>query len=208
MTEGICFFTPCYGGMLVAAHYQSCMQLKADLTLSGIPHDWAIAWNESLVPRARMELTATFLKTDWSHMMWIDADIDFKSDDVIKLWNLNADIAVGVYRMKKPESIYAAWKDGKLITDLNQFEGPTEVDLAGTGFMLINRKVIEKLAETAEVYDGPNGEVPGLYMMPIINRHLDSEDYYFCRKAREAGFKIVMDPSVRLGHWGLYRFGN
>jgi hypothetical protein len=143
--------------------------------------------------------------------------------------------------MKKPDACwYAAWKDGKLVKDLDQFNGSIEVDYAGTGFMCIKREVIEKLHEAlkeqhavaqslikrmgklspAETriaasmvaaltpdYEGPNGRVPALYMTPIHNDGLESEDYHFSRIARDAGFKIIMDPSVRLTHWGQYGYG-
>jgi hypothetical protein len=195
--------------MVTSAYFRSCLVLMADLTVSSIPHDWLVTWNESLITRARNEMTAAFLKTEWSHMMWIDSDIEFTTDEVIKLWNMNADIAVGVYAMKKPDKQYfAAWKDGVLIKDLDQFGSkPIEVDYAGTGFMLIKRGVIESLIKSCEFYQGPDGEVPALYMTPVHNGGFESEDYNFCRKAREAGFKLMMEPTVRLKHWGGYPYG-
>jgi hypothetical protein len=208
MKTGILFCTPAYGGMMLAPHVRSIMNLKETLQSVGLQHDWLIGWNESLVHRARMEMVATFLRTDWSHLMFLDADIEFEPDDVAKLWNLNADVAVGVYPMKKREQcLYAAWKDGALIKNLDQFNGPIEVDYAGTGFMLIRRDVITTLAESAPSYEGPNGRVPGIFMTPIHNDVLESEDYHFCRIAREAGFPIIMDPSVRLLHWGQHAYG-
>lgn len=204
----ILFATPCYGGMLTAPHFRSCMNLKEELTRQGLAHDWLIGWNESLVHRARMQMAATFLASAHTHLFWLDADIEFTPEDVAKLWNLDADIAVGCYAMKKPDAQwFAAWKDGVLIKDLDQFTAPIEVDYAGTGFMLIKRRVLEFLAAVAPSYAGPDGRVPALYMTPIHNDILESEDYFFCRRAREAGFRIIMDPSVRLGHWGQYRYG-
>lgn len=207
--SSILFCTPCYGGIVTAAHFRSCMNLGRVLDGLNIGADWNIPEdNDSLVHRARMEMAASFLKTEHSHLFWLDADIEFTPDDVAKVWNLEADVGVGVYPMKKRnKQWYAAWKDGVLIKDLDQFNGPTEVDYAGTGFMLIQRHVIETLAMTAPSYEGPNGRVPALYMTPIHNDGLESEDYHFSRIAREAGFKIMMDPSVRLGHWGMYRYG-
>lgn len=202
----ILFCTPCYGGLVTAPHFRSCMQLKEDLTNLGIAHDWNIGWNESLVHRARMEMTRAFLETSHTHMMWIDADIEFTSQDVATLWNLQADIACGVYRMKRPGDLYAAWKDGALVTNLSKFDGPVEVDLAGTGFLLIKREVIEKLTEKHGTYLGSHGRTPAIYMTPIHNDGLESEDYHFCRLAREAGYKIIMDPSVRLKHWGQFAY--
>jgi hypothetical protein len=184
------------------------MRAVQELERVGLKYDWLTERNESLVHRARMEMTAAFLKTDHTHLFWIDADIEFDPEHVAKLWNLEADIACGCYAMKKrDQQWFAAWKDGKLVKDLDQFEGPTEVDFAGTGFLLIRREVIEKLAESAPTWEGAHGPVPALFMTPIHNGYLESEDYHFCRIARDAGFKIVMDPSVRLKHWGSYAYG-
>lgn len=208
MTESILFATPCYGGMLTAQHFQSCMNLKEELTRVGLPHDWLIGWNESLVHRARNEMTATFLRSSHSHMMWLDADIDFSPEDVAALWNLQADIGVAFYSMKKEGLPLAAWHKGKLV-DLKECPAePFEVDYAGTGFMMISRAVVERLAADAPKYTAPQGEVAAVYNTPVHDGIFESEDYFFCRKAREAGFKIVGIPSVRLGHWGQFRYAH
>lgn len=209
MADSILFATPCYGGMVTAQHHRSCILLQEELTKAGLANDWLIGWNESLVHRGRMEMAATFLRSKHSHLFWIDADIEFEPGDVSALWNLEADIAVGVYAMKKREAQwFAAWKDGKLVKDLDQFTGPIDVDYAGTGFMLIKREVLETLAATVPSWEGAKGNrVPALFMTPIHNDGLESEDYHFCRIAREAGFKIIMDPKVRLKHWGPYAYG-
>lgn len=244
MADSILFATPCYGGQVTAQHFRSCMLLKEELTTQGLPNDWLITWNESLVHRGRMEMVATFLATKHTHLFWLDADIEFEPADVAALWNLDADVAVGVYAMKKRDAQwFAAWKDGKLVKDLDQFKGPIHVDYAGTGFMLIRRQVIERLADSLKAarrvadalvhridselaltfderavlntmhaatmpdFEGAKGRVPALFTTPIHNDVLESEDYHFCRLAREAGFKITMDPSVRLKHWGQFAFG-
>jgi hypothetical protein len=207
MTSSILFCTPCYGGMLTAAHFQSCMNLKENLTQVGLAHDWLIGTNESLVTRARNEMTATFLASGHSHMMWLDADIEFAPEDVAKLWNLDADIAVGFYAMKRPDMPLSAWKDGKLVKLEDCPKEPFPVDYAGTGFFMIKRHVIETLARAAESYVGPKGRTPALYMTPVQDDGFESEDYHFCRKARAAGFTIMGDPSIKLGHWGLSRYG-
>jgi hypothetical protein len=203
----ILFCTPCYGGNVVAQHMGSCLALKEDLHKAGLSHDWLLGWNESLVTRARNEMTASFLKTGFSHMMWLDADIEFYPEHVAKLWNLDADIAVAFYSMKRSDMPLSAWKSGKLVKLEECPSEPFDVDYAGTGFMLINRRVIETLASQSESYEGPNGRVPAIYMTPVHNDSFESEDYHFCRRAREAGFKIIGDPSIKLGHWGQFRYG-
>lgn len=211
MTISILFATPCYGGQVTAAHFRSCLNLKEELTKGEVPHDWLVGWNDSHIVRIRNEMATTFLNSKHSHLFWLDADIEFTPEDVANVWNLEADVGVGCYAMKKrEEQWFAAWKDGRLVKDLDQFEGkPIEVELAGTGFMCIRREVLETLAKTAESYEGPNRmRCYGLFMSPVKDDMLESEDYNFCRRARESGFKIIMNPNVRLGHVGQYVYGD
>lgn len=206
----ILFCTPCYGGMVTEAYLRSCLELKDELTRVGMKHSWLTGRNESLIARARNEMTATFLKSDFSHMMWIDADIEFSPEDVAKLWNLETDVAVGIYPMKRPDKCwYAAWVNGKLVKDLDQFDGPIEVDYAGTGFMLISRACVEKMIQAypETKYEGPHGDVFALYNTPVVDGHFDSEDYHFCRKWRALGGAVLADPSVRLIHHGSFPYG-
>jgi hypothetical protein len=193
--------------MIHEAHFQSCLNLKEELTKIGLAHDWLTGRNESLVTRARNEMTASFLATDHSHMCWLDADIEFTPEAIANLWNLNVDIAVAFYAMKRPDMPLSAWKDGKLVRLEDCPKEPFEVEFAGTGFMMIRRNVIETLTEKSESYEGPNGRVPALYMTPIHNDGFESEDYHFCRRAREEGFKIIGDPSIKLKHWGQAAYG-
>lgn len=236
----ILFCTPMYGGNCTREYFESCMNLKEDLNRAGIEHDWLTGKNESLVHRARMEQARAFLASDYKRMMTLDADIEYKAEEIAKLWNMDADIAVGAYCMKRPDMPLSAWKNGKLVRLEDCPKEPFEVDYAGTGFFMVKREVVEAIADylvqwekrakdfverlaptlcdadqktlhrmlggMAATYEGPDGRVPAIFMTPIHNGCLESEDYHFCRIAREAGFKVVMDPSVRLGHWGSYRY--
>ena len=203
----ILFCTPCYGGMVTAQHFKSCLSLAAVLDQIGLKHDWDIGWNESLITRARNEMAKKFLDSDYERLFWLDADIEFTPDDVADIYNLDADIGVAFYSMKRPDKPLSAWKDGKLVTLDECPKEPFEVDLAGTGFMCIKRVVLETLAKTSESYIGPLGETPALFMTPVHNGGFESEDYNFCRRAREIGFRIVGDPGIKLGHYGQYRYG-
>lgn len=199
-----------YGGTCTSAYFMSALRLQEELIRADVPHDWNIGRNESLVTRARNEMASWFLKTRFDCHLWIDADIEFDPEDVAKLWNLcqnGAAIAVAAYSMKLPDKPLSAWKNGKLVKLEECPSEPFEVDYAGTGFFMISRGVYEALMPTTESYEGPHGRVHAFYQTPIHNDGFESEDYFFCRKAREAGFKIMMDPSVRLGHWGQARYG-
>lgn len=205
--------TPCYGGMAHVAFMKSCLDLKESLIIGNIHHDFLFTSNESLIQRARNTSVATFLKTDYQKLFFIDSDIDFTPEDVSKLWNLNTDVAVGAYSMKRPDKPVSAWKDGGLV-DLSELKEITEVDYAGTGFMLIDREVFVKFKETYTHLNHIEGNVGECHCWfdprvqngePGDNFYM-SEDYAFCQDWRELGGKILLDPSISLGHWGAFRY--
>lgn len=201
--------------MTLATH-RSYMALETALNAGGVPRDYLHGSNESLITRARNSMAASFLETDHTHLMWIDADIEFSPDDVAALWNMDVDVAVGVYAMKKPDAAwYAAWVDGELVKDLDRFGGgPVSVDYAGTGFMMIRRDVLEKMIaaypETAYEGNDPSGGERTEYALfdtEIREGAYLSEDYLFCQRWRDMGGEIRMNPKVRLRHIGQYAFG-
>jgi choline kinase len=198
-----------YGGMCTSGYFQSALNTKEVLNNCKFHHDFLITTNESLIQRARNTSVATFLKTDFERLLFIDADIEFSVNDIESLWNLDVDVAVAAYSMKRPDKPLSAWEDGKLVEIEGRTE-PFEVDYAGTGFMMIKRKVFEDLQKAHPELDHEEGKVGRCHAWfdcPIWNDTQMSEDYNFCRKFRDLGGKITLDPTIRLGHWGSFRYG-
>src|SRR3990167_2704092 len=83
------FSTPMYGGQCTAEFFQSALDLRGSLIQSGVSHQWLVTTNESLIPRARNTSVARFmfdpLLSKYDRFMFIDADIEFKAEDVKKL---------------------------------------------------------------------------------------------------------------------------
>ena len=192
-----------YGGNCHHAFFRSCLNLHGYLTQQEIPHDFYTLYNESAVHRARNQCVKAFLETDHTHLMFIDADIEFTIDDVGMLHNLDADVGVGCYRMKRDGAPFAAWSDGALVTLDSLPKEPFPVDYAGTGFMLIKREVLQHLCTPHNVYEGKDGPMHQVFDFPIRDDIELSEDYAFCEDARNAGFSVIMEPNVRLKHWGI-----
>ena len=55
---------------------------------------------DSLVSRARNAATAHFLNSDCTHMIFIDSDIEFDAESVLKLLRHGKDVVAGVYAKK------------------------------------------------------------------------------------------------------------
>lgn len=231
----VLFATPCYGGQMMVEHAESAEAMLLTATEIGLDCDWHRIWNESLIQRGRNGMAAHFAdQTDYERLMFIDSDIQFTPDDVAKLWNMDADVAVGIYAMKKKgKDLYACWHQGKLVTDLDQFgDGPVSVDYAGTGFMMIKRHVFEKFREAwpekahwegglmargkePAMANPDGGFTEGLrrvfaWFDPRVDQEEEiylSEDYAFCKDWRSLGGEILCDPTIRLKHWGRCAFG-
>jgi hypothetical protein len=187
--------------------------------------------NESLITRARNDLTFSFLQTPATHLMFIDADINFKAEDVFKMISYDKDIVTGAYPTKTINWENMSGKKDMSIQGLQQNsvryasgtssaaktkEGLLEVVDGATGFMLIKREVIERMIKhypetryIPEVYDEPSQKgMPkyALFDTMIENGRYLSEDYTFCRRWQNMGGKIYVDPTIILDHVGTYTF--
>lgn len=103
--------------MVTAQYCRSSLALSRELSRRGIAHDFHFAQG-SLITGLRNEMAADFLGSRYSHLFWIDADIEFAPEAVLKLLSLVENIAVGAYRIKRPNSPYAAAKDGHQLTEI------------------------------------------------------------------------------------------
>lgn len=94
---------------------------------------------------------------------------------------------------------------------------PVEIWNGGTGFMLIKREVLTGLIgkvpyylnNVLDVNNPSNGETIHEFFATQIEEDtkiLLSEDYDFCKKARNNGFSVWAAPWVELSHIGTYAF--
>ena len=75
--------TPMYGGMCHGLYTKSLMDTTAVLMNHGIQSQIYYLFNESLITRARNYCVANFLKSDATHLMFIDSDIAWKAMDLM-----------------------------------------------------------------------------------------------------------------------------
>jgi hypothetical protein len=163
--------TPMYGGACGGQYTKSSVDLASLAAQYGMDVRFFYLFNESLITRARNYLVDEFLRSDCTHLMFIDSDIGFDPNDVIALSVIAAEgtdkhIVCGPYPKKciAWEKIKRAVDKGfadknpenleKYVGDFvfNPKEGtgsialdePVEVLEGGTGFMMIQRAALEK----------------------------------------------------------------
>lgn len=160
--------TPMYGGNCTGGYTRSVLDLQAYFSSQGIQTVFSFLFNESLITRARNYLVDEFLRSDCTHLLFIDSDIDFNPQDVLVLMHLDKDVAGAPYPKKSIN--YAAIKKAIVknkdidVNALNKLAGdyvfnpvpgtkqikidePLEVMEIGTGYMLIKREVFTKFKE-------------------------------------------------------------
>jgi hypothetical protein len=141
---------------------------------------------------------------DYDYMLWVDSDIIFNMDHLLKLLKWKKDIVSGVYLMKggKNFATVVDWdeeyfrKNGcfQFLAPEN-IEGKTdliEVSYTGFGFMLVKKGVFEAIEYPwfrPLFHDMGNGVID-----------FSSEDTSMCKIFKENGFKIHVDPTVKVGH--------
>ena len=166
--------TPMYGGMCSGVYTQSIIMMQAAFQTAGIEACISFMFNESLITRARNALAHSFMQTDCTHLLFVDADIKWNGYDVLRMFDADKDIICGVYPKKEVNwhTVSNAVKKDVPIEQLKNHTGswvvnlvdykpditvqnhkPLEVWAGGTGMMLIKRKVFEKLKKKVPSYN-------------------------------------------------------
>lgn len=170
---------PMYGGMCAGMFAKSTADLTAMFAANGLELRSYFLFNESLITRARNYCVDEFMRSDCTHMMFIDSDIGFDPRDIVAMMALMSDdseydVLAGPYPKKT-----ISWEKIKLAVDkgiadddanvLEKYVGdyvfnpkagngtiridePVEVSEVGTGFMMTRRSAFEKFVAAYPQY--------------------------------------------------------
>jgi hypothetical protein len=229
--------TPCFGGLLTQGYVESIIKLIHYAGQNGFEVRLALLGHDALITRSRNTLVAAFLDhPDMTHLMFIDADIAFEPESVSRLLDFEEDLVAGVYPLKVNDWAHGVerqqrYGEAPALASLayvgtfcegealERRDGFATAIYAGTGFMLIRRRVLETLAEAH-----PELRYSGMHVFPRPTRASErqfalfecmiepetglylSEDYAFCRRWLEAGGRIWLDTQSKLTHIGAHSF--
>lgn len=140
-----------------------------------------------------------------THVFFMDSDMKFEELTLSRLLAHNKDIVGGLYMRKGGEfypNVFRIVDDGTEHGQMQTFFPKAkrgelvECAAIGTGCMLINVDVFRKIEPPWFLYEP--------YFEPDKRHKTQTEDIVFCRYAREAGYKIYVDPNIHAGHVGLF----
>lgn len=200
--------TPAYGGMVHIDYLSSILdyhKAKLPITVMNIG-------NESLITRGRNTILSYFYAmTDFTHLLFLDADMSLSAEGLIKLLEHEKDVIGAKVRLKGTD------ENGDPVWNIWGVEGQgdlVKVDKLGTAVMILSRYAVGRLIEDAPIYKGNKFSRGAAYPIPIYDvfrcgsedgEYL-SEDYWVCRTLQQKDIDIYVDLSVHTKHNGNYCF--
>ena len=224
--------TPTYNGAVMGQTTRSLLQLFTQPAL-GAALDWETT-KAVLIVMARNYFASKMLERDYSHLLFIDADVEFSPDVVRRMLAFDRPLVAAAYphRALNVGAFHAAARrwDSPSVAMAAALTFPIELEeprrsqgdfhaavLAPTGLMLVRREVFVRLREAYPDLDCDARESTyqdmGLARVfqafePLANEHgvKMGEDVSFCRRWRAIGGEIWLTFDESIGHTGPYTF--
>lgn len=177
----------------------------------GIRQECRFVIGSSNLPRARNQLAAELLASDFTDLLFVDDDMSWRADAVVRLlasehWVVGA---AGRKKCDKPNTDGDVWCVKWLSETMRQDRlGAIEVAGVGTGFLRVAREALEAMILRRPGLLRRGELVPGC---PTYHRFFywgddghreQSEDFQFCEDWRAVGGEVWIDPKIELGHVG------
>jgi hypothetical protein len=173
---------------LFTSQYSSHVADAREVTLSG-------SMENSIVESRPLQGQFTYDK-----IMWIDSDISWNPEDVIKLYKSDKDIVSGAYLLASGE--VTAYKKilgpGYTHQDVIKMKELTEIDGSGFGFICVKQGVFESLSRPwfqQAMVTKKDEETGEKFTFPLMG-----EDISWCHRVKQNGYQIWLDPTVRVQH--------
>ena len=169
-----------------------------------------------LIHQARNYLTSVFLTTPYSHMLFIDSDVEFGPEAGLRMLVADKDIITTPYRVKDERvdqpRYTVKFPDPKIVPILPG--GLVEIEAGPTGLMLIHRRVFEKIIKNRPDLKIKNKAVPSpgashefyynFFDFGFNDGYTFGEDVSFCKLARANGSKLYANIESPTAHRGEY----
>ena len=214
--------TPCYNSMVHSDYLHSIISYHE----KGLPFSVMTIGNESLITRGRNTVLSYFHKLEqFTHLVFIDADIFLSADDLVKLLSHEKDVIGAPVPLKGfDEKGNHVTNIGSVIKDYGN--GLVTTEKLGNAVMILSRRAVNALVGFAkankDVYYGnplsrgdsiDDALMYDVFKVGVLNKNFSeagdylSEDYYVCETLRKAGFEVFVDTTCKVRHNGMFTFG-
>lgn len=188
-----------------ASYTYSMIQSRPALTAAGIDSAYLLLSGNCHVDDARNSVVQEFLLSDCDDLVFLDADVSWRPEQLVRLCQVEEDgIIGGVYPYRREglaDNMPIRMKEGVVDPDEN---GLIEVEGLPTGFMRIRRAVLERLATDAQHHwkdkHDRRSKVPIIFERMFEDGVRWGGDLAFCNKWTATGGKVHAFYEMTLGH--------
>ena len=206
---------PCMGGIVSEKTTLGLFNLGKALVRNNIHHGLLTLTNSSLITQARSKVANFFINnTEHEYLFFLDSDIGFNPEDVLKLMAHQVPIVSGAYPMKIIPERYCV----DIVQPEERHGDLVKINGNGMGFVLIHRQVFLDIAKQypnlkyiPSDYHSDTPHTPAEmnnsyhYFAEHQNQNgFMSEDKSFFHRAQSVGYNIWLDTSIKLSHTGYH----
>lgn len=197
---------------ITGSHFASIARALPIAMGAGIAVDHFLLIGCVHVDDARNICVGKFLDSACDALIFIDADVGFAPETLLRLIFAKGDIVAGVYPRKESPRSWPFKTEPGVVLEMDE-DGIVRNGVVGlpTGFMKISRRVLDMMArDRGDRVFRPFGEVdmmaPIIFERTFVNGDRLSGDYAFCAYARSLGYNLALDPTLAFTHAGEVRF--
>lgn len=164
----------------------------------------------AMIGDGRALIVAKFLDTEGTDLVFVDADIIWQEGALVRLVDAPVDFVAGIYPQRKDPLQYCVQYLPK--KELQAAEtGLLEVAGVPAGFMRCSRAMLDRMVKyysDTEFYceTAPNNVAWALFDPWRDGKLKFGEDYSFCRRWRNIGGRVWINPEIKMGHVGYKTF--
>lgn len=218
MSVKLVICTPAYDGQVNHRYMLSYIKLHTLCIQRNIEVVVIFTAKDSMITRARNFLCKSFLDIDnATHLLFVDADIQYEPEDVLRMLDADVPLIGGVYAKKTMERDHITGKQivnycvvpAEGTTIVNDLTKPHPVLFVGTGLMLLKREVLETMIRAFPddfYFAEPNEKFYRFFDTERVGSAYLSEDYFFCHKWRSLGHTVYAAYWTRTVHWGMHGY--
>jgi hypothetical protein len=213
--KAICLGLLTYTGMIHTRTMMCLVQAVMQCAQQGWGFTYILREADSMVARGRSLLASQFLQNpsaaNCTDLVMVDTDLEWHGEEFLRLCSHNVDIVGAAYPYKDDSGDFPLrWPADGLMEE----NGLWQVQAVTPGFLRVTRRALDRIAKDMpwiEFKDRFNKDGQRSWMF-FDNLQRPSgvydEGYVFCERARQAGYKIFLDPDMNLTHIGLRAYNH
>ena len=176
-----------------------------------LPLIQAAGWEEGAVEQrgcpyisyARASMLRKALDANADVIVFIDYDVSWKPQDLLKLIETEGDVVAGTYRFKTDDEQYmGTWQTDAAGIPRLRADGCFLADRVPAGFLKITKSAVDRFmkAHPELIFGVRYSPTVDLFNHGVIDGVWYGEDYAFSKRWREAGGEIALIPDLDIDH--------